>query len=117
MRNYDIAYVHSDGNNLVLVPVHPWFGMRPARDMRRFAAAVRAHAVTAGLAGEVVPVWDDGAGGLMAFARPSVMPQLAGLSWERVRRHVNVRLHVGRQVVETRPESRDESQAVESLAS
>lgn len=117
MHSFDVAYVRIDDRDLILVPVHPRFGMKSTNDMRAFVARARGLAAAAGLAGEVIPVWDDGDGGLMAFARPSLLPRVARLSWVNVRRHVNVRLHVGVGVVEVRAERPAEGQVAESLAS
>jgi len=117
MRSYDVAYVLADGLHLILVPVHPRFGLRKASEMRRFTATVRRHAAAAGLTGEVVPVWHDGSGGLLAFAWPAVLTRLVGLTWNGVSRHINVRLHLVPRTVEPRPEQRNESPEPQVLAS
>lgn len=117
MHTFDIAFVRIDGRDLVLAPVHPRFGMKTAAAMQTFVTRVEKLAAAAGLAGDVVPVWDDGDGGLMAYARPSLLPRVARLSWKTIRRHVNVRLHIGTRVVEVRTERAPENQAVEVLAS
>jgi hypothetical protein len=117
MNTFDVAYVRIDGTDLILVPVHPRFGIETSGAMRAFVGRAGKLAAAAGLAGEVVPVWDDGDGGLMAFAKTALLPRLARLSWGKVRRLVNVRLHVGTRVVEVRTEQAVEGQVAESLAS
>lgn len=94
MHHYDVAYLRIADQDVILVPVSPRFGMRTSAEMRDFAGSVERHAGAAGLSGEVVPVWSDGDGGLMLFARPSILARLTRLNWELVRRSVNVRLHV-----------------------
>lgn len=117
MHTFDVAFVRIDGRDLVLVPVHPRFGMKTAAGMHAFVGRVQKLTAAAGLAGEVLPVWDDGDGGLLAFARTTVLPALTRLSWKSIRRHVNVRLHVGTRAVEVKPERIGETQVAEALAS
>lgn len=117
MKTLDVAFVRIDGKNFVLVPVQSHVGASPEPPRWVFGGRVRDLAAAAGLVGEVVPVWDDGDGGLFAFARPSVLPYLSGLSWNRACDLVNVRLLVGPGRVEPRVERRDVGQVVEVLAS
>jgi hypothetical protein len=117
MHTVDVAFVRIDGRDLILVPVHPRFGMKSADAMLVYTERLRKLAHSAGLSGDVVPVWDDGDGGLMAYARPSLLPHIGRLHWNVVLRHVNVRLHVRARAVEVRTPVTAENQVAGALAS
>lgn len=117
MHTVDVAFVRIDDRDLILVPVHPRFGMKSADAMLIYTSRLRKLAHAAGLSGDVVPVWDDGDGGLMAYARPSLLPHIGRLNWNITLRHVNVRLLVRDRVVEVRAEVPTENQVANALAS
>jgi len=102
MLTFDVAHVRARNVSLVLVPVKSSFARRPPGDRARIAAALDRYAARAGLAGAVVPVWRDEAGGLRFFARPSLHPAVESLTWEEVTAAISHRLTVGAQAINHR---------------
>jgi hypothetical protein len=69
MDKFRIAHIREQGQDIVIVPVHDRFRYQTNTEQNRICAALQACAVSAGLAGTVVPVWDAG-GGRMGFLAP-----------------------------------------------
>jgi len=69
MPRYKVAHVKEQGTNLIIVLLDSAFGRRVPSDQHTIAAELQMRSHSAGLAGHVVPVWDNG-GGRMAFLAP-----------------------------------------------
>lgn len=69
MPRFRVAHLHDQGQDMIIVPLESNFGSQPANDQQAAIADIQLHARGAGLAGTVVPVWDNG-GGRMAFIAP-----------------------------------------------
>ena len=69
MPHFNVAHLREQGQDMVIVPLDSSFGRKISQDQNAIIADLQAHARSAGLAGTVVPVWDDG-GGRMAFIAP-----------------------------------------------
>lgn len=69
MTTMEIAHVREQGVDLIVVPLDPSFGRKSTRDQHEVIGELQARSRSAGLAGTVVPVWDNG-GGRMAFIAP-----------------------------------------------
>jgi len=69
MPRFKVAHVREQGQDIVIVPVDSNFGRKMTRDQQAIAAELELRSRSAGLAGKVVPVWDNG-GGRMGFLAP-----------------------------------------------
>ena len=70
MPKFDIAHIREQGVDLIIIPLDDSFRFKSGKDQETAIAELQARASTAGLAGTVVPVWDNG-GGRMAFRAPN----------------------------------------------
>jgi hypothetical protein len=69
MPHFRVAHLREQGQDMIIVPLDSNFGHQPANDQHAAISDIQRHARGAGLAGTVVPVWDNG-GGRMAFIAP-----------------------------------------------
>jgi len=69
MPTFQVAQLHHDGQDLIIVPVGGSFGKRSAAEQARIQEAFQRSAVAVEMRGVVVPVWED-ASGRMAFRAP-----------------------------------------------
>ena len=63
-----IAHLKQQGIDLIIVPLAPSFGREFQTTQESIVSSIQARAIAAGLAGTVVPVWDDN--GRMGFRAP-----------------------------------------------
>jgi hypothetical protein len=82
MTTLQIAHLNKQGQDMIIVPLDDAFGNKTQQDQRRAIVEIQMHARSAGLRGEVVPVWDGG-GGRMAFIAPT--------PWHPYFRSINLR--------------------------
>jgi hypothetical protein len=69
MPTFQVAQLHQDGQDVIIVPVDRTFGKRSAAEQARIQEAFQRSAVAVEMRGVVVPVWED-ASGRMAFRAP-----------------------------------------------
>jgi hypothetical protein len=69
MPTFQVAQLHQDGLDIIIVPVDRSFGKRSAGEQARIQEAFQRSAVAVEMRGVVVPVWED-ASGRMAFRAP-----------------------------------------------
>ncbi|HXN76403.1 MAG TPA: hypothetical protein VN876_07195 [Gemmatimonadaceae bacterium] len=69
MPTFQVAQLHQDGQDVIIVPVDRSFGKRSAAEQARIQEAFQRSAVAVEMRGVVVPVWED-ASGRMAFRAP-----------------------------------------------
>ena len=69
MPSLKIAHLREQGQDMIIVPLDSNFGYKNSSDQQNIVDEIELHARGAGLAGRVVPVWDNG-GGRMAFIAP-----------------------------------------------
>ncbi len=69
VQQYDIAHIHEQGVDLIIVPLEASFGLMNNAAQAAITADLQQCATSTGLRGTVVPVWYDG-GGRMAFRAP-----------------------------------------------
>ena len=69
MPRYDVAHVKEQGIDLIIIPLHSSFGRQTREDQNEAIAELQMHANAAGLAGTVIPVWEDGS--RMTFIAPT----------------------------------------------
>lgn len=68
MPRFKVAHVREQGQNMIIVPLDSVFGKRIGRDQQSIASELQVRSRSAGLAGRVVPVWDEGDGRMGFFA-------------------------------------------------
>jgi hypothetical protein len=68
MPHLKIAHMRQQGQNMIIVPLDDDFGHKSNTDRQHAIRELQARSRSAGLAGTVVPVWNDG--GCMAFIAP-----------------------------------------------
>ena len=89
MPSFKIAHVKEQGVDLIIVPLESAFGRASSSDQQGQIAAMQIAARSAGLAGAVVPVWDNG-GGRMGFIAPQQWhPFFKGLALFTVGQNLN----------------------------
>jgi hypothetical protein len=89
MPNLKVAHVRQQGIDLVIAPLERDFGYKTTQDQQEIIGEIQLRSRSAGLAGTVVPVWDNG-GGRMAFIAPNNWhPFFRGLSLRSVWANVN----------------------------
>lgn len=69
MPRFKVAHIREQGQNMVIVPLDSGFGRKMSSEQNEIAAELQLRSRSAGLAGRVVPVWDNG-GGRIGFLAP-----------------------------------------------
>jgi hypothetical protein len=82
MADFEIAHLHKQGQDIIIVPLNRDFGNKTHADQQSVTGALQACARAAGLRGTVVPVWDGGSCRMMFLA-----PQL----WHSFFSSINLR--------------------------
>lgn len=68
MQKFDVAHIHEQGVDLIIIPLDDEFEWKPDWQKHQIIAALQACAGSAGLRGTVVPVWN--ANSYMKFIAP-----------------------------------------------
>ncbi|MEO8384091.1 MAG: hypothetical protein ABI583_02530 [Betaproteobacteria bacterium] len=68
-NTFKIAHIREQNVDLILIPLEDNFRYKVEDEQIRTKNALQHYAAAAGLAGTVIPVWNDG-GGRMAFIAP-----------------------------------------------
>jgi hypothetical protein len=82
MPRFKVVHLNEQGQDMIIVPLDSGFGSKICQDQDSIIGELQIRARTAGLAGTVVPIWDNG-GGRMAFIAPN--------SWHPFFRSINLR--------------------------
>jgi hypothetical protein len=91
MPHFKVAHLHEQGQDMVIVPLEPTFGMKTEADQRAIISELQAASVGAGLKGTVVPVWLSG--NRMMFIAPQPWhPFFRGLDMNTIMASVNKEL-------------------------
>src|SRR5258708_36141986 len=69
MPRFKVAHLRQQGQDMVIVPLDSSFGRKIEQEKAEIIEELQVHSRAAGLAGTIVPVWDNG-GGLMACIGP-----------------------------------------------
>jgi hypothetical protein len=70
MPRFKVAHIREQGQDMIIVPLDSTFGGKVIHDQQSIASELEARSRAAGLAGQVVPVWDGGQG-RMGFLAPN----------------------------------------------
>jgi hypothetical protein len=68
MPRYNVAHIHEQGTDLIIIPLESSFGTQSQATQHQTIDELQIRANSAGLKGTVVPVWNSG--GRMAFIAP-----------------------------------------------
>lgn len=92
MPNLKVAHLRQQGVDLIIAPLDPGFGRKTRQDQQEIVGEIQVRSRSAGLAGTVVPVWDNG-GGRMAFIAPNNWhPFFSSLNLRAVWANVNTEI-------------------------
>lgn len=92
---FKIAHLREQGQDIIIVPLDRSFGLKTKQEQGETVEAIQACAMSAGLRGTVVPVWDSG-GGRMAFIAPTPWhPFFRSLTLRQVASNLNRTLTCG----------------------
>lgn len=69
MAEFEVAHIHEQGQDMIIVPLKSDFGRKPGSEQQQVVTQLQVAANRAGLRGTVVVVWDAG-GGRTAFIAP-----------------------------------------------
>ena len=69
MPRFKVAHIREQGQDMVIVPLDSGFGRKMSNEQQAIAAELQLRSQSAGMAGQVIPVWDNG-GGRMGFFAP-----------------------------------------------
>jgi hypothetical protein len=93
MPRFKIAHVKEQGIELIIIPLESTFGDKTPEDQRLVVDDLQRHAMVAGLAGNVVPVWKSGKSRMGFFAPPNWHPFFKTLTFGRVVASLNRELN------------------------
>lgn len=95
MATFQVAHLREQGQDIIIVLVDRSFGYKSSTEQNQICAGIQACAASAGLAGTVVPVWDNG-GGRMAFLAPQPwVPFFQSMTLANVAANINRELTCG----------------------
>lgn len=93
MTTLKVAHIREQGQDMIIVPLNDDFRFKPQSEKESVTAAIQMSATRAGLAGRVVPVWDDS--GRMGFLAPIIWhPFFQSISLPFVWANVNREIYV-----------------------
>lgn len=89
---YNIAHIREQGVDLIIVPVNNIFRHRTRDEQLGFINYLQSCSIDAGLAGEVIPVWEDNNGRMSFIANPNYHPFFKSISMRLVLNNINKKL-------------------------
>jgi len=89
-----VAHIREQGVDLIIVPLDKSFGGQTPAQQQAGIDAIRMAATLAGLAGEVVPVWELSDGRMSFLAPKNYHPYFASINLEFVFANLNQELVV-----------------------
>jgi len=92
---FQVAHLDIQDVNLVIVFLDTAFDSKTAREQQEMRAALESCAARAGLAGNVVPVWQDRSGRTRFMAPPQQQPFFQIMSYDQLRAQANRTLSCG----------------------
>lgn len=89
MPRFKVAHIKEQGQDIVVVPLDSTFGRKMSGEQQAIAAELQLRSRSAGLAGRVVPVWDNGSGRMGFLAPQNWHAFFAGLNLGWVFTNIN----------------------------
>lgn len=92
MAELEVAAFQEQGVDVIVVPLDRSFGGRTSAEQREIVAELQSAATSAGLPGQVVPVWETSDGRMGFMAPRNWHPFFSGISLMDVARNINYKL-------------------------
>jgi hypothetical protein len=89
MNKFKVAHLREQGVDLIIIPLDKDLSRKPPSEQSDIADSLQACAMSAGLAGTVVPVWDAGGGRMGFWAPENFHPYFRSISLQFVLINVN----------------------------
>ena len=89
MPRVKVAHVREKGVDLIIVPLDISFGDKPREEQYQAIDELRRTTYQAGLNGDVVPVWDSGAGCMSFIAPEAHHPFFNSINLQQVYQNLN----------------------------
>ena len=89
MPQYKIAHMREQGQNIIIIPLERSYGSKSNSAQNEVKNALQACAVSAGLAGTVVTVWERGDGRMGFLAPPQWRSYFSSMSLSDVYASIN----------------------------
>jgi hypothetical protein len=89
-----VAHIREQNVDLIIVPLDKSFGAQSPAQQEAGIETIRMSATLAGLAGDVVPVWDMGNGRMSFIAPKPYHPYFQSINLEFVFANLNQELYV-----------------------
>lgn len=83
MKRFKIAHIREQGVDLIIVPLEQAFGRKTKQEQSEIIGSLQTCAASAGLAGTVVPVWQEG-NSHRFIAPPNWHPFFESLGWDQI---------------------------------
>jgi len=91
MAKFKIAHIREQGVDLIIIPLESSFGHKTDGEQHKTVSALQLCANSAGIAGTVVPVWQEGSG--HRFIAPNNWHSFfKSFGWNDILRNINKEL-------------------------
>lgn len=94
MSTFKIAHIKEQGIDLIIIPLESSFGHKQDSDQAEIIESLQACAISAGIAGKVVPVWREGSSHRF-IAPPNWHPFFKSFGWNQIIANINKELTCG----------------------
>ena len=92
MPTFNIASLNVQGTDVVVIIVDRFFEKRPPKEQAEILAEFQKRAVAAGFKGEVVPLWDGGAGSIHYMVPKNLVSFFSGIDQKWIADNFNKKL-------------------------
>lgn len=93
MPRYNIAHIRKQGIDLIIIPLKDSFRLRSRAEQDEMISELQIRASNAGLAGTVVPVWNNGNGRMGFIAPQNWHPFFKSINMQYVLSNINRELY------------------------
>jgi hypothetical protein len=93
MPRFKIAHIKEQGVDLIIIPLGDSFRFENEHEQHEVIEELQMRAANAGLAGTVVPVWNNGGGRMAFIAPPNWHPFFKSISLPFIAANINRELY------------------------
>ena len=94
MSTFEVAHIREQGVDLIVIPLKASFRHKTSREQNEVCASLQYAASDAGLAGTVVPVWDNGSRRMGFLAPQNFHPFFKSINMAVVAQNINKKLTI-----------------------
>jgi len=94
MAEYEVAHVREQGQDMIVIPLKPEFGLKTRAEQTEIVAQLQSAANSAGLRGTVVVVWSAGHNRTAFIAPRPWHPFFRSITLQWVAANINRRLTI-----------------------